>query len=169
MQDASTCVVGIDPGLAITGYGFVRPREQSLELVAAGAITTQADQALPDRLLRIYRELTELLDRYQPTAMAVEQVFFGRNASSALSVGQARGVALLTAALRGIPVFTYTPAEVKEAVVGYGAAEKRQVQEMVRLLLAMPDILRPDDVADAVAVAICHIHTRRLDELETSV
>ncbi len=152
-------VLGVDPGTAITGFGVVRAAGDRLSLVAHGAITTAADQALAERLRTIHEAITALIARHRPEAMAVEEVFFGRNARTALSVGQARGVILLAAAQAGVPVFAYTPTAVKQAIVGYGGAEKRQVQEMVRMLLATSEVLRPDDVADAVAVAVCHIHS----------
>ncbi len=160
-------VLGIDPGTAITGYGVVRATDDRLSLVASGAITTPAKQPLAERLRTIYEELTGLIARHRPQAMAVEEVFFGRNVRTALAVGQARGVVLLAAAQAGLSVFTYTPTAVKQAIVGYGGADKRQVQEMVRMLLECSEVLRPDDVADAVAVAICHIHSTQLDRFMT--
>jgi crossover junction endodeoxyribonuclease RuvC len=157
--------LGIDPGIAITGYGVVEEDGGNLSLLAQGAITTPASQPLPERLLTIYRELSILLAEHHPQAVAVEEIFFGRNTRTAITVGHARGVILLTAAQASLPVFTYTPTAVKQAVVGYGGADKHQMQEMVRLLLALPAILKPDDVADAVAVAVCHIHSSRLNQL----
>ncbi len=156
-------VLGIDPGTATTGYGVVSSEGDDLSLVACGAITTPSGQPLPERLLAIYRQLLALFTSYQPQAVAVEEVFFGRNVRTAISVGHARGVVLLAAAQAGFPIFTYTPTAVKQAIVGYGGADKRQVQEMIRMLLALPDVPQPDDVADAVAVAICHIHTSQLN------
>jgi crossover junction endodeoxyribonuclease RuvC len=130
-------VLGIDPGTAITGYGLVKGEDDDLSLVAYGAITTSSDWPLPERLQRIYRELTALIEDQQPTAAAVEELFFSKNVRTALSVGQARGVALLAAANAGLPIHEYTPLQVKQAITGYGRATKDQVQQMVRMLLAL--------------------------------
>ena len=160
-------ILGVDPGTAITGYGLVEEREDDgeLALIACGAVTTSSDQALPDRLVVIYEQLSALISQHQPQAVAVEQLFFSRNVRTALAVGQARGVMLLAAARAGLPVYEYTPLQVKQAVVGYGRADKTQVQEMVRLLLRLDAAPQPDDAADAVAVAVCHLHSARLLDL----
>lgn len=155
-------VLGIDPGTAITGYGLVKGEGDDLTLVAYGAITTSSDWPLPERLQRIYRELMALIEHQQPTAVAVEELFFSKNVRTALSVGQARGVALLAAANAGLPIHEYTPLQVKQAIAGYGRATKDQVQQMVRMLLALDSVPQPDDAADAIAVAICHIHSAKL-------
>jgi len=155
-------VLGIDPGTATTGYGLVRDREDgSLESVEYGIIQTPA--GLPDhqRLSLLYNRLTQILLLHRPASCAVEKLFFQRNVSTAITVGQARGVILLAIAEAKLDVFEYTPNEVKQAVAGYGSADKKQVQEMVRVLLNLPEIPRPDDAADALAVAICHLNTRR--------
>jgi crossover junction endodeoxyribonuclease RuvC len=158
-------VLGIDPGTAITGYGLVREGEEGLALVGYGAITTAAGQPLPVRLQAIYHRLGELIQNYQPDTAAVEELFFSRNVRTALSVGHARGVALLALADAGLDVHEYKPLEVKQAVAGYGAADKQQVQEMVRMLLQLDHVPQPDDAADAIAVAICHIHSARMATL----
>lgn len=158
-------VLGIDPGTAITGYGLVQETEGGLALVDCGVITTPAGQSLPLRLQTIYQGLTSLIERARPSTAAVEELFFGRNVRTALSVGQARGVTLLALADAGLPIYEYKPLEIKQAIAGYGNAGKEQVQEMVRMLLGLPDIPRPDDAADAVAVAICHIHSARMAQL----
>jgi len=159
-------VLGIDPGTATTGYGLVRELpDGSLEASAYGVILTPAHTPLSERLLLLHRQLTDLILLHRPESAAVEQLFFQRNVRTALSVGQARGVVLLALAQSGISVGEYTPLEVKQAVVGYGAAEKGQVQQMVRALLALPNIPRPDDAADALAIAICHVHSARLKNL----
>lgn len=158
-------VLGIDPGTAITGYGVVEETGGELVLRTFGAIRTPADHPLPARLQAIYRELRELAHTWQPDAAAVEELFFSRNARTAMSVGQARGVALLAMADAGLSIAEYTPTAVKQAVTGYGTADKAQMQEMVRLLLGLTESPRPDDAADALAVAICHLHTARLTEL----
>jgi crossover junction endodeoxyribonuclease RuvC len=155
-------VLGIDPGTAITGYGLVRGEGDDLTLVAYGAITTSSDWPLPERLQRIYQELTALIEDQQPTVAAVEELFFSKNVRTALSVGQARGVALLAAANARLPIHEYTPLQVKQAIAGYGRATKDQVQQMVKMLLALDSVPQPDDAADAIAVAICHIHSAKL-------
>jgi crossover junction endodeoxyribonuclease RuvC len=134
-------------------------------LVAYGAVETQPGAPMPERLHRLHAEVTALLRQHQPESVAVEQLFFGRNVTTAISVGQARGVVLLAAAQAGLQVYEYKPAEVKQALSGYGNADKRQMQEMVKLLLHLDHIPRPDDAADAVAVAVCHLHSQRLRRL----
>ncbi|MCF6277764.1 MAG: crossover junction endodeoxyribonuclease RuvC [Anaerolineales bacterium] len=155
-------VLGIDPGIATTGYGFVRQREDdSLEAIAYGVILTPAKTPAHERLLSIYEQLNELLLLHRPQRCAVEKLFFQRNVTNAIAVGQARGVVMLALAQFGLAPAEYTPNEIKLAVAGYGSAGKRQVQEMVRMLLTLDGIPRPDDAADALAVAITHIHTKR--------
>jgi crossover junction endodeoxyribonuclease RuvC len=158
-------VLGIDPGTAITGYGLVREDDDGLALLGCGAITTPAGQPLAARLQTIYRRLAELIHEYHPDEAAVEELFFSRNVRTALSVGHARGVVLLALADAGLPIHEYKPLEVKQAVAGYGGADKHQVQEMVRMLLGLEQVPRPDDAADAVAVAVCHIHSARMSAL----
>lgn len=154
--------LGLDPGTATTGYGLVRQsRDGSLEAVDFGVITTPKDLPAPERLDLLYRQLTQLLETHRPQTAAVEKLFFQKNISTAITVGQARGVLLLALAQNGLEVAEYTPNEVKQAVAGYGSADKRQVQEMVRVLLTLPEIPRPDDAADALAIAICHLNTNR--------
>lgn len=157
-----TLAIGIDPGTATTGYGFVRlARDGSLGAVKFGVITTPKDATAPARLEMLYHQLNELLTFHHPDTAAVEKLFFQRNVSTAISVGQARGVTLLALQQAGLEIFEYTPNEIKQAVAGYGSAGKRQVQEMVRTLLLLPEIPRPDDAADALAVAITHLNTQR--------
>jgi len=155
-------ILGIDPGTASTGYGLVREQDNELALVGYGVITTAAGQALPLRLQAIYEGLTGLVRRFQPNAAAIEELFFSRNARTALAVGHARGVALLALADAGLPIAEYKPMQVKQAIAGYGGADKQQVQEMVRLLLDLDRVPQPDDAADAIAIAICHIHAARM-------
>lgn len=152
-------VIGIDPGTATTGYGLVRETTQGIEMVAFGTITTPARMPLEKRLLQLYREVKELILLHRPESAAVEKLFFQRNVTSALSVGHARGVAMLALAEASVPVSEYSPLEVKQAVAGYGGADKNQVQQMVKALLGLSDIPRPDDAADALAIAICHLHS----------
>jgi crossover junction endodeoxyribonuclease RuvC len=159
-------VLGIDPGTATTGYGLVRGREDgSLEMAAYGTLQTPAGMAAHQRLALLYHQLNDLLLLHRPDGCAVEKLFFQRNISTAIAVGQARGVVMLAIAEAGLEVAEYTPNEVKQAVAGYGSAGKRQVQEMVRVLLAMDELPRPDDAADALAIAITHINTNRYEEL----
>jgi crossover junction endodeoxyribonuclease RuvC len=159
-------VIGIDPGTAITGYGLVRERSDGqVEAVAYGVVTTPAKTPLPERLQMIYRGLQEVVSEHAPTSAAVEKLIFGRNVTTAMSVGQARGVALLALANSGLSIAEYAPMEVKQAVAGYGNADKTQVQEMVRLLLGLDEIPRPDDAADALAVAITHLHVSRYTQM----
>lgn len=153
-------VLGIDPGTATTGYGLVQQLDgRQVALVGYGVIRTPSTLPMAERLRRLYHALTDLIAKYQPDEAAVEELFFGRNVTTALSVGQARGVAILAAAEAGLPVHEYKPREVKQAIVGYGNASKEQVQQMVRVLLELDEVPRPDDAADAVAVAICHVHS----------
>ena len=158
-------ILGIDPGTAITGYGLVCEEDGALTLIDCGVITTPSGQPLPERLQAIYTGLAGVIREHQPAAAAVEELFFSRNVRTALSVGHARGVTLLALADAGLPIFEYKPLEIKQAIAGYGGADKRQVQEMVRMLLNLKDVPRPDDAADAVAVAICHIHSARMAAL----
>ena len=159
-----TLALGIDPGTATTGYGLVRlDRNGELVAVHYGVILTPKDESAPARLEMIYDELTDLLEEYNPDTAAVEKLFFSRNVTTALAVGQARGVVMLALQQAGIDAFEYTPKEIKNAVAGYGGADKHQVQEMVRALLQLDSIPKPDDAADALAVAITHLNTRRYD------
>lgn len=154
-------VVGIDPGTARTGFGFVQQSQDgALRALEFGVITTAASEPLPLRLLQISDKLTELLSLHRPESAAVERLFYGQNVASGMSVGQARGVALLTLARAGLNVGEYTPMEVKQAVCGYGGADKSQMQRMVQTLLQLAQLPRPDDVADALAVAICHLNSQ---------
>lgn len=157
-----TLVLGIDPGTATTGFGLVRDlNDGGLEMVEYGTIRTPAGEPAHKRLVILHQRLKEILLLHRPDSCAVEKLFFQRNVSTAIAVGQARGVILLAIAEAGLDVFEYTPNEVKQAVSGYGSAQKRQVQEMVRTLLALPEIPKPDDAADALAIAITHLNTRR--------
>ncbi|MBN2499258.1 MAG: crossover junction endodeoxyribonuclease RuvC [Anaerolineales bacterium] len=153
-------VIGIDPGTAITGYGVVRIHQgRDIEAVDYGVIETPAKAPMPERLVMLYEQLNQILTLHRPDTGAVEKLFFQKNVRTAISVGQARGVALLALAQAGISIGEYTPNEIKQAVAGYGAADKYQMQQMVRLLLNLEEIPKPDDAADALAVAICHLHS----------
>jgi len=155
-------VMGIDPGTAITGYGVVEYRGGREKLIKYGTITTPAKMEMADRLVRINRQLTALIEEIKPDAVAIEQLFYHKNSKTVITVAQGRGVAVMTAALAGLEVAEYTPLQVKQSVVGYGNAEKKQVQLMVQKILSMSELPRPDDAADALAIAICHIHSYRL-------
>lgn len=153
-------VIGIDPGTARTGYGLVETSPSgALKLIQYGVITTPAKQPMAERLIKLHRGLQEVLQTYKPHMGAVEQLFFQKNVTTAISVGQARGVVLLTLATSGLVVEEYSPQDVKQAVTGYGAADKTQMQRMVQTLLNMDELPKPDDAADALAVAICHIQS----------
>jgi crossover junction endodeoxyribonuclease RuvC len=158
-------VIGVDPGLATTGYGLVRETEAGLQAVAYGVVTTLSKIPLPQRLQELYRQLSDLLDRHQPDEGAIEELFFSRNVRTAMSVGQARGVALLALANANVPVTDYTPLTIKQAVSGFGGADKIQMQTTVKMLLQLESLPHPDDAADALAVAICHLHSARLNRL----
>ncbi len=161
VRPTSRLILGIDPGVAIVGYAVVEARGDALRMIACDVIRTPAGIPLAHRLQHIYHQLGELLTSYHPHEAAMEELFFGRNVSTAIAVGQARGVALLALANSGLSIAEYTPNEVKLAVAGYGAAKKEQVGEMVRILLHLKTVPRPDDAADAAAIAICHAHTTR--------
>ncbi len=159
-----TLALGIDPGTATTGFGLVRLEDDgSLVAVKYGVILTSKEATAPARLEMLYNDLSELLREYHPDTAAVEKLFFSRNVTTALAVGQARGVVMLCLQQAGIEPFEYTPNEIKQAVAGYGGAQKKQVQEMVRALLQLDSIPKPDDAADALAIAITHLNTRRYD------
>jgi crossover junction endodeoxyribonuclease RuvC len=153
-------VLGIDPGTATTGYGIIDDSNgNEIRTVEYGVISTNAGLAAELRLLEIYQKLNEIILLHRPDCSAVEKLFFQRNVTTAIGVGQARGVLLLSLAQAGLPVFEYTPNEVKQTVTGYGSAGKKQVQEMVKAILNLKEIPKPDDAADALAIAICHCHS----------
>ncbi|QWU15071.1 Holliday junction endonuclease RuvC [Paenibacillus sophorae] len=156
-------ILGIDPGIAIVGFGFIDKNGSKLTPVQYGCIQTEAHTPDEERLLHVYEGMLQLIDRYKPDAVAFEKLFFNRNVTTAMSVSQARGVLVLASVQRGLPVAEYTPMQVKQAIVGYGKAEKKQVQEMVRMYLKLSAVPKPDDVADALAVAVCHAHSYTLN------
>jgi crossover junction endodeoxyribonuclease RuvC len=159
-------VIGIDPGTAITGYGVVgQTTTGDFELLACGVIRTQAHEPMHLRLLELFNDFWAILHEFSPDQLAIEKLFFGRNVTTALTVGQARGAILLAAAQNNLSVAEYTPAEIKQAITGYGSAEKRQIQEMVQRILQLPQFPQPDDAADGVAVALCHLQRTRLNLL----
>ena len=158
-------VLGIDPGTATMGYGVVESNNDNLVLIDCGALVTSGRSTMGERLCYLYRELLCIIQNYQPDMVAVEQPFVASNARSALAIGKAQAIALLAAATQSIPTHEYTPTQVKQSVTNYGASSKEQVQEMVRLQLGLKEIPQPNDAADALAVAICHLREIHLSEL----
>lgn len=152
-------ILGIDPGLAIVGYGVIDCTKGVFTTIAYGAITTPAHTKVEDRLSQIYDGMTALIEKYSPAEMAIEELFFTNNITTGISVAEARGVALLAAKKKGVSIYEYTPLQVKQSVVGYGKAEKKQVQMMVQTILKLEKMPKLDDTADALAIAICHAHT----------
>lgn len=152
-------ILGIDPGYAIVGYGVLEYSNNKFKVIEYGAVTTDASMNMFDRFKSIYDDICDIMDRTKPDFMAIEELFFNSNQKTAINVAQARGVILLAAMNRGIEIFEYTPLQVKQAVAGYGRADKKQVQQMVKLLLGLKEVPKPDDTADAVAIAICHGHS----------
>lgn len=159
-------VLGIDPGFAIVGFGVLETQPGKQFLRACGAITTQAGLPLPTRLLQIENDMAQLFDTFRPDAMAIEELFFNNNVTTGIGVAQARGVILAAAERAGVSIFEYSPSEVKLAITGYGKAEKRQMMDMVKRLLNLKAVPKPDDAADAVAIALCHArsYTSRLQD-----
>lgn len=157
-------ILGIDPGIAITGYGVINFEGNKFKVVDYGSVITEANQALPERLDAIFKKLCNIIEQYKPDAFAIEELFFNKNVKTALVVGHGRGVAVLSAAQYNLNVFEYTPLQVKQALVGYGRADKKQVQQMVKIILNLNEIPKPDDVADALAVAVCHAHSHKMGE-----
>lgn len=154
-------VLGIDPGYAIVGYGLIKFENQTLTPLQYGAIRTEPDRPIAARLNEIYQDMTNLLGAFQPDCVAMERLYFNTNEKTAINVSQARGVLLLACEQAGKEVFEYTPLQVKMSVVGYGRAEKRQVMELTQRILGLKEIPKPDDAADALAIAVCHAHSAR--------
>ena len=155
-------VLGIDPGLALMGYGIIDTDGRKSTLIKAGVVETTPDMRMPERLHAVFSGVRDLLTLYQPDEIAFEELFFARNVTTALNVGAARGSALCACSEYGKPIYEYTPMQIKQAVVGYGRADKQQVQQMVKLLLHLDGIIKPDDAADAVACALTHIHSGQM-------
>ncbi len=152
-------ILGIDPGYAIVGWGVIEQQNSKFKTLGYGAITTAAGGEFTARLETIYNDMCRLLEEAKPDAMAIEKLFFNTNTTTAIMVAEARGVILLAARKAGVPVYEYTPLQVKQAVTGYGRAEKMQIQEMTKLLLHLERVPKPDDTADALAIALCHAHS----------
>lgn len=151
-------IFGIDPGLAISGYGVINYIGNKFEVIDYGAVTTESCEEFPKRLKIIYDKYTELFKLYKPDAVAIEELFYNKNVKTAIAIAEARGVHLLAAENFGIPLYEYTPLQIKQGIVGYGRAEKKQIQEMVKVILRLESVPKPDDVADGLAAAICHAH-----------
>lgn len=158
-------ILGIDPGTVTMGYGVIDSEDNEITLVDCGALTSSSRSPIGERLSYLYGKLLEVITRCQPDVVAVEQPFMAKNVRAAMAIGRAQAVALLAAANRGIPTYEYTPTQVKQRVANYGASSKEQVQEMVRLQLGLPEVPQPNDVADALAVAICHLREIHLSNL----
>lgn len=158
-------IIGIDPGIAIVGYGILEYEGNKFRVVEYGAITTTNKYTMPERLEIIYNSLEDIFKKYSPDAIAFEELFFNQNQKTAIIVGQARGAAVLCAQKNGIKIYEYTPLQVKQAVVGYGRAEKKQIQQMVKVILNLKEVPKPDDTADALAIAICHGHSSHMAEM----
>lgn len=158
-------ILGIDPGIAIVGYSIVECKGNKFNAIEYGCIRTDSTLFFPDRVKIIYDRLIEIIEKYKPDDLAIEELFFNKNVKTAIKVGQARGVEILAGVNKGLDIFEYTPLQIKQAVVGYGRADKNQVQEMVKILLNLEVKPKPDDVADALAVAICHGASLKFKEM----
>lgn len=154
-------ILGVDPGLALVGCGIIEKIKNSFELKHFITIKTKSNTPLQERFLHIYKEFCKIIETYRPDACAIESIFFAKNVKTAISVSQARGVIILATALNNIPIFEYTPLQVKQAVVGYGNAEKHQIQYMVKSILRLKELPTPVDSADALAIALCHANTTK--------
>lgn len=157
-------IIGIDPGYAITGFGVIEYNGNHFELLKAGAIETKAGVPFPSRLQKIYDDMTDLIEEYKPDAISIEELFFNTNTTTAIGVAQGRGAVLIAASKTATPIYEYTPLQVKQSVTGYGRADKKQVQSMVKAVLKLEKIPKLDDTTDAMALAICHAHSVRFSE-----
>lgn len=158
-------IMGIDPGIGISGYGVISNEDNICNVIEYGVVRTSSGQEMPYRLKQIYENYAVLMQKYKPNAVAVEELFYNKNAKTIISVGQARGASILAAALSNIEVFEYTPLQVKQAVVGYGRADKMQVQQMIKMFFKLDKLPKPDDAADALAVALCHMNSYKVLKL----
>ena len=165
-QSDTMRILGIDPGIAIVGYGVVDKEGNRYKTIAYDSVTTKAHTPLEDRLEKVYNGVCEIIKKYKPDAMSIEELFFNNNAKTALTVGQARGVIILAAVQNHIPVYEYTPLQVKQALTGYGRASKTQIQQMMKSMLGLTEIPKPDDVADALAIAVCHGNSMRFNSIK---
>lgn len=154
-------IIGIDPGYAITGFGVIEYEGNHFKLIESGSIQTKAGIPLPTRIAKIYDDMNELIEKYKPDAIAIEELFFNRNTTTAIGVAQGRGAVLIAAAKTSTPIYEYTPLQVKQGVTGYGRADKKQVQMMVKTVLGLEQVPKLDDTTDAIAIGICHAHSHR--------
>lgn len=154
-------ILGIDPGTATTGYGVIESEKGKIKEIAYGCVLTKSTESLETRLITIFDELTEIIKKFKPEMVAVEELFFASNTKTAISVGHARGVILLACSKAKVPVYEYTPLQVKQAICGYGRGDKQQIQKMVKALLNLEEVPKPDDAADGLAIAICHANSYR--------
>ena len=157
-------ILGIDPGFAITGYSIIDYQGNKFKLIDSGAVTTKAGVSFPLRLTKIYDDLSMIIDEYKPDAISVEELFFNNNVKTAINVAQARGVVLVVGCQKQIPTYEYTPLQIKQAVAGYGRADKIQVQKMVKTILKVDTLPKLDDITDSMAMAICHAHSAKFAE-----
>lgn len=162
-------ILGIDPGIAICGTGIIEKTGNKFRALYYDSIITKAHTPLEDRIEIIYNEIIELIDKFHPDAISVEELFFNNNAKTAFAVGQARGVILLAGKQKNIPFFEYTPLQVKQALTGYGRADKKQIQNMVKTFLGLSEVPKPDDTADALAIAICHGNSVRFNNIQNII
>ncbi len=158
-------IIGIDPGYAIVGVGVIEYVGNKFRTIDYGAITTPAGMPTTERLNKIFHETAAYIERYKPDAVAIEELFFNSNQKTAITVAQARGALLVAATSSGVPVYEYTPLQVKQSVTGYGRADKGQIQQMVKMMLGLTQIPKPDDAADALAIAICHAHSNKMNKI----
>ena len=158
-------ILGVDPGTATTGYGVIDSEDDEITLIDYGALVSPARSPIGERLSYIYKGLLEVISRYQPEAVAIEEPFVAKNVRSALAIGRAQAIAILAAASKGIPSYEYTPTQVKQRVANYGASSKEQIQEMVKLQLGLSEVPQPSDAADALAIAICHLREMHVNNL----
>ena len=154
-------IIGIDPGYAITGFGVLEYEGNHFKLIESGSIQTKAGIPLPTRIAKIYDDMNELIEKYKPDAIAIEELFFNRNTTTAIGVAQGRGAVLIAAAKTSTPIYEYTPLQVKQGVTGYGRADKKQVQMMVKTVLGLEKVPKLDDTTDAIAIGTCHAHSHR--------
>lgn len=158
-------ILGFDPGIAIVGFGVIKKQGNIIKPIQYGSIQTKAGLEMGVRLKQIYDGAKEIIETYKPEAVSIEKLYFNKNVTTAMTVAQARGVLMLSAVEANIPIFEYTPLQIKQAIVGYGRAEKKQIQEMVKMYLNLKETPKPDDVADALAIAICHAHSAKMTSL----
>lgn len=158
-------VLGIDPGIAIVGYAVLEEEGSQFRVLEYGCITTSSKKALPERIAYIYEELTQIIDEFKPDDFAIEELFFNKNIKTAITVAQARGAQILAAVHKDLPIYEYTPLQIKQSVTGYGRADKNQIQETVKNILSLSEIPKPDDAADALAICICHMFSGRFKEM----